>query len=407
MTPTTLEQLCERITSGGTPSRSKKEFFDGSVPWFKSAELTGWYIDRSGESITEDAVAASGAKLLPSNTVLLAMYGDGRTIGSSAILRQPATCNQACCALIPDGRRCEPRFLLYLVSHHRKAIVSLALGGAQRNLSAKIIKSFPVRVPTLAAQRRIADVLSAYDDLIENNTRRIQVLEEMARSLYREWFVEFRFPGHGKARFLGQGEDRIPSEWTVGTLGGAATFISRGVSPKYAEDGAEVVVNQKCIRDQRISLEPARQHQTKVPPNKYIRAFDVLINSTGVGTLGRVAQVLRDLEACTVDTHVTIVRPNSAIAPHYWGQTLMAKESYFEAQGAGATGQTELARTRIAETSILLPPRELQRRFDKMVEPWLESAEVLLTKQRVLRTTRDLLLPRLISGEVSVREVAR
>ncbi len=365
----------------------------------------GWVNLDEVKFVTEEVFAKWTRRQLPRRgDVILTREAP---LGEVGMLRSDDTVflGQRLVSYRADPAKLDNRFLLYAFQERdlQAQIKSLGSGATVEHMRVPDAEKLTLRLPPLPVQRHIADILSAYDDLIENNARRIQILEEMARSLYREWFIEFRFPENRKARFVGHGDARIPSGWAVETLGKAASFISRGVSPKYADDGPEVVVNQKCIRDQRLSLEPARRHATKVPAEKYVRVFDVLINSTGVGTLGRVAQALADLKGCTVDTHVSIVRPGPAVTPHFWGYALMAKEPYFEAQGAGATGQTELARTRIGETPIVLPPRELQAKFDKLVARWRDSATILQTKQRVLQTTRDLLLPRLISGDFELQ----
>src|SRR5207244_2184508 len=108
------------------------------------------------------------------------------------------------------------------------------------------------------------------------------------------------------------------------------------------------VVNQKCIRDQRLSLEPARRQTKTIPPEKMVRFGDVLINSTGVGTLGRVAQVYENLGLCTVDTHVTVARPDPNTDLDFFGCALLGHAETFDRLGVGATGQTELSRTSIA-----------------------------------------------------------
>jgi type I restriction enzyme S subunit len=257
-------------------------------------------------------------------------------------------------------------------------------------------------VPAVPMQRCIADALSVYDDLIENNTRCAQILEEMARSLYREWFINFRFSQHEAAGWRDSAFGKIPSTWCVNRIGDGAAFVNRGVAPKYDDNAEGLVINQKCIRNQSLSLGPARRHCAKVPPEKYVRVGDVLVNSTGVGTLGRVAQVLEPIEKCTVDTHVTIVRPGERVDSDFWGMALLSKEAHFASQGAGSTGQAELARGRIGEAEIICPPEELQRRFGELVRPMRRLAVALANKNANLRATRDLLLPRLISGELDV-----
>jgi type I restriction enzyme S subunit len=197
----------------------------------------------------------------------------------------------------------------------------------------------------------------------------------------------------------------VPEGWRVAPLGEIAAYINRGLAPSYDDAAACRVINQKCIRDQRLSLGEARRQSKPVPADKVVRVGDVLINSTGVGTLGRVAQVLDALDNCTVDTHVSIVRPGKACDADYFGLSLLAKQAHFEAQGVGSTGQTELSRGRIAETELVVPPLAVQRAFAKVAGPMRRLAVTLQHKSQNLRTTRDLLLPKLISGELDVSAV--
>ena len=263
------------------------------------------------------------------------------------------------------------------------------------------LRQVEVPVPPLPTQQKIASILSAYDDLIDNNTRRIKLLEEIARSLYREWFVHFRFPGHHSVPLGDSPLGPIPDGWETATLREVTTYINRGVSPKYNDTSSSLVINQKCIRDGRLTLEPARKHSTNIPAEKAVQFGDALINSTGIGTLGRVAQVYEDIPNCTVDSHVTIVRPADNVDLDYFGFSILALQAHFDSQGVGSTGQTELSRESIARSSILLPPKSLQYTFGTVVRPMRTSVVSLIARNRNLRRTRDLLLPKLISGEVA------
>jgi len=126
------------------------------------------------------------------------------------------------------------------------------------------------------------------------------------------------------------------------------------------------------------------------------------VNSTGEGTLGRVAQVLARIENCTVDTHVTIVRPAPGIGVHYFGQTLMEWEPRFSTMGRGATNQTELSPGQIGDAQVLVSPRSLVQQFEDVAEPSFRQVSVLMEQNDKLRAARDLLLPRLMSGEIAV-----
>jgi len=142
--------------------------------------------------------------------------------------------------------------------------------------------------------------------------------------------------------------------WEIANLGEVCEMINRGIAPKYIDDGGICVINQKCIRNHTINTALARRHDTAVKPinsERYIQVGDVLINSTGTGTLGRVAQVRKELnEPTTVDTHVTIVRPHSGrFFNDFFGYMLVRIEDEIASSGEGASGQTELARSAIAE----------------------------------------------------------
>jgi type I restriction enzyme S subunit len=189
-------------------------------------------------------------------------------------------------------------------------------------------------------------------------------------------------------------------------LGDISSHISRGISPQYNEDGDSVVINQKCIRNQRLSLEPARRQTKSIPNEKQLRFGDVLINSTGVGTLGRVAQVYERFEKHTVDSHVSIARAADNIDLNFYGSCLLNHQEMFERLGIGATGQTELSRAAIAGLDVVVPPIEIQLQFGEVVGEIRTAIENSGKQIQNLRQTRDLLLPRLLSGQIDVEAIA-
>ena len=257
-------------------------------------------------------------------------------------------------------------------------------------------------VPNIEERQQIGNILSAYDELIDNNNRRIALLEQMAEQIYKEWFVRFRFPGYENAKFV----KGIPEGWEIRSLEDVCSLIKRGISPSYSEEGASIAINQRCIRDHRIDLSIGRKQKKKVPSEKIVQDGDILINSTGVGTLGRTAQYFGSDKNLTADSHVTIVRP-SEVNHNYLGDTIMNLEQWFEQLAVGSTGQTELNREVICKTQILVPPNSLQTKYSDVVNPLRAQVRVLTEQNAVLRNTRDLLLPRLISGQLSVKAVER
>ena len=151
----------------------------------------------------------------------------------------------------------------------------------------------------------------------------------------------------------------MENNWKSHRLGDICSLIKRGISPKYVEEGGVCVINQKCIRDQRLSFEQSRRNNSKlrkISDERYLRIGDMLVNSTGVGTLGRVARVKDLPEPTTVDSHVTILRPASKeIDSDYFSWAIRYNQPLFERLGEGSTGQTELSRKRVEDVVISAP----------------------------------------------------
>lgn len=282
--------------------------------------------------------------------------------------------------LYPKSSNIDPTYFYY-------AIKAVDLSNFHYARHFKFLKKLTIKYPSLPIQRRIARILSAYDDLIEVNTRRIKALEEMAHRTYEEWFVT-----------------RVLPDWPSQPLKEISSEITRGLAPKYNENGFSVVINQRCIRDFQLSLQNSRRQEKAIAEKKRVQENDVLINSTGVGTLGRVAQVSTSFDGLTVDTHVTIVRPSELVDPNFFGAALFYLQPTFQDMGDGSTGQTELSRTRIGETLISVPPLEMQIRYGSFRKKVRVAIENLIKQNTNLRAQRDLLLPRLVSGAIDVSD---
>ena len=202
-----LGDICTKICSGGTPTSSNPAYYDGNIPWLNTNEVNFCNIYSTNKTISEEGLKKSAAKYVPENTIIVAMYGV--TAGKCAIAKIPLTTNQACCNLIIDKEKADYCYVYYYLRQQSDSLNKLAIGGAQQNLNALTIKKFKIALPTLPVQQKIASILSSYDRLIENNTRRIRLLEQMAENLYKEWFVRFRFPEHEKVEMV----NGLPKGW--------------------------------------------------------------------------------------------------------------------------------------------------------------------------------------------------
>ncbi|MCC8556215.1 restriction endonuclease subunit S [Xanthomonas hortorum] len=280
-------------------------------------------------------------------------------------------------------------------------------GSAQPSLNRNYIYPIEIKIPPLEEQRSIAHILGTLDGKIEINRRMSQTLVAMVRALFKSWFVDF--DGVASEDMQESELGLIPKGWKLSRLGAECSYLSRGISPKYIEDGGVLVINQKCIRDFSIDTSKARRHdptQRSVEERK-IQFGDVLVNSTGVGTLGRVAQVLSLDEPTVVDSHVTVVRAGQRLRHTYLGQWFSDKQSEIQTMGEGSTGQTELSRLKLAHMPILIPSQKLLADFDALVSPLNSKIALADSSSRSLATLRDVLLPKLIAGELRVQDAER
>jgi type I restriction enzyme, S subunit len=392
-----IEELCVRVTSGGTPSRSNPAYYDGgSVPWIKTGELRGWYVDDVAERITPAAVRESSAKVFPPETVLLAMYGDGKTMGSVGLIRTAAATNQACCAMLADPQKCDPKYLMYSLVYYRPAILKLAISGAQRNLNGKSIRQFTIGAPPIKVQHRVTSILSAYDHLIENNTRRIAIVEEMARRMYEEWFVRFRFPGHEGVRMVESELGFVPEGWVIRGFDEIATFTNGfAFKPEHlGTEGAPVVK----IKELKAGVQADTPRFTGSLPDRYrIKHGDILFSWSA------------DLDAYIwgdedgwLNQHLFLVDALGPATPRsYLFHALKTAMPSFRTRSNGAT-MKHIKRSALSEVKTAVPQGQVAAAFDQAVGPLHELVKVLSRSCRNLRTTRDLLLTKLISGELDV-----
>lgn len=172
-------------TSGGTPSRRKKCYYEnGNICWVKTGELSNKYIYDTKEKITDAAVKESSAKLVPINSVIVAMYG--ATIGKISINRREVTTNQACCSIICKENVMDYEFLFYNLSFNKEKLIQLGAGGAQPNISQQVIKAFKIVVPNLKEQEKIAKILSSVDSQVEEYENEKVKLEELKKGLMQQ-----------------------------------------------------------------------------------------------------------------------------------------------------------------------------------------------------------------------------
>ncbi len=197
----------------------------------------------------------------------------------------------------------------------------------------------------------------------------------------------------------------IPKGWYTTVLEKLCSFLSRGLTPKYDENSDELILGQTCVRNNVVTLDNARKHKPKQRTEKWVQQWDTLINSTGVGSLGRVGIVYFDMDNVAIDSHITVVRPKSALVRHYVGRNLLNRQLEIENMAVGSTGQTELPKERVKSLPIMLPDESALTRFNAIIEPIAYQLYRNLEESHRLASLRDALLPRLMSGRLKVNEI--
>jgi type I restriction enzyme, S subunit len=416
---------CGTWFSGGTPSKSESTYWNGSIPWVSAKDMKGLRVYDSEDHVTL-AGAARGTRLVPAGSVLVLTRGMTLHRDVPICLAMRELCfNQDVKAVIA-GEGVSPDFLFYALLANKDRLLGLvdsASHGTGRIHSAGLVE-LRIVLPGLREQESIAAVLTALDDKCAMNRRVNKTLEETAAALFIGFFVDVdAISGDSRSglvrgasdgmvpvypyQYVDSAAGPLPKGWSVQPLGVVTDYLRRGISPTYVDNGGVVVINQKCVRDHRLNLDPARRHDASKRPiaGREVREGDVLVNSTGVGTLGRVARVSRLDVTTTADSHVTVIRANpSLLTSSVLAQTCFWREREIEALGEGSTGQTELNRERLATFPVLVPPMPIQQRFDALVKPMHSLMDNRERESRTLAELRDTLLPKLLNGELRARE---
>ena len=315
-----------------------------------------------------------------------------------------------------DKNEAEPKFYYYLFRSPlgRALMSSIATQTAVSGITGSNLVQLRVPHPPLPIQRKIAAILSAYDDLIENNTRRIEILEEMARSIYREWFVKFRFPGHEKVQMVDSELGLIPEGWEVKQLDDIVLEIIdyRGKTPKklggdWSESGILAISAKNIKQGKLINLDKSNcvdEALYKKWMKSELKQGDILMTSEA--PLGELYYLVKHHKFClsqrvySIRANPDIIHPPILFSALY--SPLIQEQIYARQSGTTVLG---IRQTELRKVAVIVPLMELQISAARMLNNFFNAIETLQVKNDNLRLTRDLLLPRLISGEIDVENL--
>lgn len=298
-------------------------------------------------------------------------------------------------------------FIYYMVRADffiQNAVNSYVGASGRQRADAGFIANTILKLPELPIQHRIASILSAYDDMIENNNRRIALLEQMAEQIYKEWFVRMRFPGYENTEF----EKGVPKGWEVNPILTLCSKITDGThdTPKPVDEGGVPLITGTHIVDGRIDFDSAYKisidDHTKIKQRSYLDKGDIIFSN--IGTIGSIAIVNEDFEYSV--KNVIIFKPLSieySLFLYYMIKSPSVKEQLM--LDSSGTSQKFITLGYIRKVKTVIPETELIKKFSQLVRPMFLEKSNLQLQTQTLKQIRDLLLPRLISGKLKVNEL--
>jgi len=396
------------ITRGSSPRpiADTRYFENGTIPWIKIADATksGKYLYKTKEYVNE--YGASFSRRLPPKTILVAASG---TLGYTQILGVEG-CAHDGWLIIQELNGLDRDFAYYALKTLERHFFNSAYGAAIQNINTEILRKTEIPYPSLPIQRRIGSILSAYDDLIENITSRIAILEEMARRLYEEWFVHFRFPGHEQVRMIESELGLIPEGWAIEPLGefcnvtdyvanGSFASLKQNVTYRDEPDYAVLVRGTDFKSGWNGEYVYVTEHSYRFLKKSSLLPGDIVV--TNVGNIGTTFMVPKLGRPMTLGPNSVLARPRNGTAFlfHY----LRSDEGQHRIHGiTSGAAQPKFNKTEFRALRIVIPSDPVLAEFERLLSPVHALGEKLRAASKNLSTQRDLLLPKLISGEIDV-----
>ena len=392
------------IVTGKTPSTSNKELWGGDIPFITPTDIKGYNSYYQG--VTERTISNVGASkqrktILPKDSVCVTCIA---SIGKMCITSKQSITNQQINSIVPN-KNTDFRYVLYLLRYNLPYIqlVGGGSGSGTPIISKNKFGRFKFLIEeNLSNQRRIASILSSYDNLIENSSRRIRLLEQMADNLYKEWFVRFRFPGHEKI----DSENGLPLGWTIVKIKDICSVVD-GVhnTIQDAPNSKHYLLSCKNIKDGKLVIgenERTIDEATflKLRKRTQLAKGDILISS--VGTIGELCLLNEEPSNFEFQRSVAIVKPDNTFVNSFFMYEMLKSMKKELENAAHGVAQQCLFLGDINNLRVCLPPLEICTTFGRRIQPIFDMILSLSKQSALLSRQRDLLLPRLLSGKLEV-----
>ena len=380
-----------RVVTGKTPPTAKHHLYGDVYPFITPTDIGEERHCHTARAISEDGRNSQKNLLLPARSICVTCIA---SIGKTCMTKEPSFTNQQINSVIVDEERFDPFFVYHLLKSIGSHLKAIASGAATPILNKTSFSEVEVEVPDLPTQRKIAGILSAYDDLIENNLRRIRILEEMAQSLYREWFVHFRFPGHESVPLTDSPLGPIPQGWEVKKMGDIAEDKRRGV-PKGNLDEPTPYVGLEHIPRRSLALDDW-EIVSELGSNKMrFESGEILFGK--IRPYFHKVSVAPFSGVCSADA--IVIRAKSSEDTSL--VTACVSSVPFVAHASATANGAKMPRADwkvLVKYPLVVPPAELKEKFSSFFSTAVDEQMNLIRRNQALRATRDLLLPKLLTG---------
>lgn len=405
--------LCETIFSGGTPNTSNADYWNGEFHWLSSGETRNTYIFNTEKTITQKGIDNSSTRLAKKNDVVIASAGQGKTRGQVSYCMIDTYINQSLISMRADPKLLDPKFLFYNLTSRYNELRTLSDSSSSRgSLTIPILENIDILLPPLKQQKTIATILSNYDDLIENNKKRIKILEEMTQKIYKEWFVDFKYPGHETVTFKDTELGKIPSDWHIGCIKelnnvqGGYAFKSTDLK-EFGEYG---VIKIKNIQAGTVDISFC-QHVDMINTKKYekfkLSTGDLLVALTGA-QVGKVGIMPYSKKIFYLNQRVGKFIPNNDFIKNNQYVLMYVSSDKFTTQVnniASGAAQPNISTSQIENIPMIVASDPIIALYEDKVDSICKEIQVIKTQNAILQETRNILLPRFMSGEIDVENM--
>lgn len=392
-----------RIVGGATPPTKDSANYDGEISWITPKDLsnfTGRYIQKGERSITQKGFESSSCKILPKGSIL---FSSRAPIGYIAIAANELCTNQGFKSIIPDNNLVNNLFLYYLLKFNKEEIEGLGSGTTFKEVSAKVMQNFDIKIPSIQTQKKIADILSSLDDKIELNRRINDNLEQQAQALFKSWFVDFEPFKEGK--FVDSELGRIPEGWRVERLGSVCKCLLGGTPSRNKEEywnGKIAWINSGEINEFRITKpsEYITQEGLKKSATKLLPKKTTVLAITGA-TLGQVS--LLEIDSCANQSVIGLLENEDIFHEYIYPLIKNRIDDLCSHMTGGA--QQHINKNNVEQLEILVPPKKILVEYKQIATPIYSLISNICFESQKISKLRDSLLPRLMSGELKLDKI--